>query len=532
MGSNERDVIGHSATVMLCVERIPFDLKEEGLRNYLLSRAQCPLLEVRLVKRKHGDTNLAYVTVRTKADAEKIISSLHLQPPLNLSVTVTRAASATAADDVAFSQNLEVSGKSPWIGKSSDSDCGREGGDHGSALPPDEVFSFNNPVTLAGVRSEELPPCSTCGRPAQVVCRRCLQSSYCSMPCQQQHWDTGGHKDACKDRQYTDKHSLVNNLIQSHEDGNNNKQRGDIFGTNILGLKKNSSTESLSPFASGSHQDVCLTEQCSDEDALVRKAVETQDYHLNTEGDNVASEEVATNDSSSDSLPPFTSSNDLKNNAVTNRSTKEVTGPFVSFVAHSPVSLPDEKISDENNAIDPFEPVTKHHFALVNNTDFSSAGSSEPAVDQVYSVGLSSSEYGSVSAMVEETEVGGKVDINEANEEKDIVRVNNNFVDLNVEDVGRETLNDAAAATSFSYHGSSRNTTAKESNLDPEFLLPDTWTSVADMKSFYLGSNLTLVIFVNHNRPNVQRHPFVGYFGKVNNFKNLLREGFQVWKFR
>ena len=125
--------------------------------------------------------------------------------------------------------------------------------------------------------------------------------------------------------------------------------------------------------------------------------------------------------------------------------------------------------------------------------------------------------------MVEETEVGGKVDINEANEEKDIVRVNNNFVDLNVEDVGRETLNDAAAATSFSYHGSSRNTTAKESNLDPEFLLPDTWTPVADMKSFYLGSNLTLVIFVNHNRPNVQRHPFVGYFGKVNNFKNLLR---------
>ena len=388
MGSSERSVIGHSATVMLCVERMPFDLKEEGLRNYLLSRAQCPLLEVRLVKRKHGDTNLAYVTVRTKADAEKIISSLHLQPPLNLSVTVTRAAPATDANDVAISQNLEVSGKIPWIGKSSDSDCGREGGDHGSALPHDEVFSFNNPVTLAGVRSEELPPCSTCGRPAQVVCRRCLQSSYCSMPCQQQHWDTGGHKDACQDRQYSDKHSLVNNLIQSHEDGNNNKQRGDVSGTKFPGLKeKDSSSDSPLPFDSGSHQDVCLTEQYSNEDALVRKAVETRDYHLNTEGDNVASEEVATNDSSSDSLPPFTSSNDLKNNAVTNRSTKEVTGPFVSFVAHSPViSLPDVKNSDENNAIDPFEPVNKHHFAPVNNTDFSSAGSSEPAVEQVSGV--------------------------------------------------------------------------------------------------------------------------------------------------
>ena len=118
----------------------------------------------------------------------------------------------------------------------------------------------------------------------------------------------------------------------------------------------------------------------------------------------------------------------------------------------------------------------------------------------------------------EETEVGGKVDINEADKEKDIVRVNNNVVDLNVEDVGRHTVNDAAAATYSSNHG--RNTTAEDSNLDPESLFPATWTPVADVKSFYLGSNLTLVIFVNHNRPTVQRHPFVGYFGKVNNFKN------------
>ena len=68
--------LSSSSTVRLILERIPFDLTEIGLWNFLVSRKICPLLDLKLVKRRrHTDfmercTNHAYLTLETK-EAEK-----------------------------------------------------------------------------------------------------------------------------------------------------------------------------------------------------------------------------------------------------------------------------------------------------------------------------------------------------------------------------------------------------------------------------------------------------------------------------
>jgi len=37
----------------------------------------------------------------------------------------------------------------------------------------------------------------SCKNPAEKVCARCQNSSYCSKPCQVMHWRQGGHREAC-----------------------------------------------------------------------------------------------------------------------------------------------------------------------------------------------------------------------------------------------------------------------------------------------------------------------------------------------
>ena len=83
-----------SSTVRLILERIPFDLTETGLWNFLESRRICPLLDLRLVKRRrYRDfmercTNHAYLTLETTEEAERFIHEIHAKPPLNLTVRI------------------------------------------------------------------------------------------------------------------------------------------------------------------------------------------------------------------------------------------------------------------------------------------------------------------------------------------------------------------------------------------------------------------------------------------------------------
>lgn len=50
------------------------------------------------------------------------------------------------------------------------------------SLPGEEAFSYNNPISLPEIRSEDLPAC-ICGLPSKLVCRLCYRLSFCSHQC-------------------------------------------------------------------------------------------------------------------------------------------------------------------------------------------------------------------------------------------------------------------------------------------------------------------------------------------------------------
>jgi MYND finger len=40
--------------------------------------------------------------------------------------------------------------------------------------------------------------CCVCQKKSKKICSRCLCTIYCSVECQTQHWQTGGHKEECQ----------------------------------------------------------------------------------------------------------------------------------------------------------------------------------------------------------------------------------------------------------------------------------------------------------------------------------------------
>ena len=47
---------------------------------------------------------------------------------------------------------------------------------------PADVFSFNNPISLPEIQSQDLPPC-ICGLPSTLICRICYAFSFCGYQC-------------------------------------------------------------------------------------------------------------------------------------------------------------------------------------------------------------------------------------------------------------------------------------------------------------------------------------------------------------
>ena len=80
-----------SSTVRLILERIPFDLTETGLWNFLDSRRICPLLDLRLVMRQRYRDFMEPTTptsLETTEEAERFIQEIHAKPLLNLTVRI------------------------------------------------------------------------------------------------------------------------------------------------------------------------------------------------------------------------------------------------------------------------------------------------------------------------------------------------------------------------------------------------------------------------------------------------------------
>ena len=91
------------ATVTLLLEKIPFDLTQDGLHNFLQSR-NIPNLDLRLISRKRDSVNHAYLTVANMADADKVVRQLHGKPPLSLSVKVKERLQEIKKGDLSLSE--------------------------------------------------------------------------------------------------------------------------------------------------------------------------------------------------------------------------------------------------------------------------------------------------------------------------------------------------------------------------------------------------------------------------------------------
>ena len=217
-----------SLTVRLILERVPFDLTEIGLWNFLESRRICPLLDLRLVKRRrYRDfmercTNHAYLTVETEEEAEKIIQEIHAKPPLNLTVRIIElgqddrpAPTYDSGEDSKQNRTEEVStsrslkSRSARILRNANVENTNSNVIRDSKLPlkppptksssrfeeitihepkvlPDDqdIFRYNSPIILTDVKTTQLPPCAACYQPSQYLCRQTLKEAYCSRRCQ------------------------------------------------------------------------------------------------------------------------------------------------------------------------------------------------------------------------------------------------------------------------------------------------------------------------------------------------------------
>ena len=93
------------ATVTLLLEKIPFDLTQDGLQNFLQSR-NIPNLDLRLISRKRDSVNHAYLTVANMSDADTVVRQLHGKPPLSLSVKVKERLQEIKKGDLSLSETL------------------------------------------------------------------------------------------------------------------------------------------------------------------------------------------------------------------------------------------------------------------------------------------------------------------------------------------------------------------------------------------------------------------------------------------
>ena len=356
--------LSSSSTVRLILERIPFDLTESGLWNFLLSRKICPLLDLKLVKRRrYRDfmercTNHAYLTLETNEEAERFIQEIHAKPPLNLTVRVIElggddrpAPTYDSGEEIKFDRQEEPSSsplskssrvrmlkksaivvntnsngndikdpvldtKLPAKAPSSASSNFHEVTIHEPRILLDDQdsFRYNTPIILTDVKKTDLPPCAACYQPSQYLCRHNLREAYCSRKCQ--------GKCVIARRQ------LVEKKEQSKKDDSNIIRESlikkffnpDSSGTTIPLPSYESDSSSLSPFTSTKtdpSESLSIKEKGSnpDDDAnnadTINSSIPSVDdikivEALNPKM-NLNEFLMSDSDSSQDSLPPFTS---------------------------------------------------------------------------------------------------------------------------------------------------------------------------------------------------------------------------------
>ena len=342
---NKMDIqLSSSSTVRLILERIPFDLTEIGLWNFLVSRKICPLLDLKLVKRRrHTDfmercTNHAYLTLETKEEAERFIQEIHAKPPLNLTVRVIElggddrpapthdSGEETKLDrqEEASSLPLSKSSSVRMLEKSASVDHTNSKGNgikdfvldtklpanpSSSAtsnfhevtiheprvmLDDQDSFRYNTPIILTDVKKTDLPPCAACYQPSQYLCRQNLREAYCSRKCQVKCVIARKHlvekkEELNKDDGKEVRESLIKKIFNS-----------DSSGTTIPLPSSESDSSSLSPFTSTkTNPSETIKEKGSNPDI---KTGEAQNPKIN-----LNEFLMSDSDSSQDSLPPFTS---------------------------------------------------------------------------------------------------------------------------------------------------------------------------------------------------------------------------------
>ena len=351
--------LSSSSTVRLILERIPFDLTESGLWNFLLSRKICPLLDLKLVKRRrYRDfmercTNHAYLTLETNEEAERFIQEIHAKPPLNLTVRVIElggddrpAPTYDSGEDTKLYREEEPSSlplskisRVRMLKKSASMDH-RNSNSNGikdsvsqtkhPVKPPSassvssnfhevtiheprvllddqDSFHYNTPIILTDVKKTDLPPCAACYQPSQYLCRQNLSEAFCSRKCQVKCVIARRKKEESnKDDGNKIRESLLKKIFNS-----------DFSGTTIPLPSYESDSSSLSPFTStktdpseslsikeeGSNpeDDNVDTINCSIPSVDDIKSWETQKQK------NLNGFLMSDSDSSQDSLPPFTS---------------------------------------------------------------------------------------------------------------------------------------------------------------------------------------------------------------------------------
>jgi len=90
------------------------------------------------------------------------------------------------------------------------------------SLPGEEAFSYNNPISLPEIRSEDLPAC-ICGLPSKLVCRLCYRLSFCSHQCKNAERILK-HKGVCSQEKFPGKELFLRNLHKAAEKDRSEKE--------------------------------------------------------------------------------------------------------------------------------------------------------------------------------------------------------------------------------------------------------------------------------------------------------------------
>ena len=331
------------STVRLIIERVPFDLTEIGLWNYLVSRNICPLLDLRLVKRRRNRdfmercTNHAYLTLETKMEAERFIQEIHAKPPLNLTVRIIElggddrpAPTFESGEDTKLDHQEETSsvtlpnsGRVRMLQRSASVDHTKSNGFKVSVLdtkPPtlassnfneftihepkvplddQDSFHFNTPIILTDVKKTDLPPCAACYQPSQYLCRQNLREAYCSRKCQVKCVIARrqNKEESIKDDE--EKSNKDSKEESNKDDGQKVKRRG--FDRTVPLPSSESDSSSLSPFKS------TKTDPTESLSIIEKSSVPVHDIQTGETQNQKNGFLVSDSDSSQDSLPPFTS---------------------------------------------------------------------------------------------------------------------------------------------------------------------------------------------------------------------------------